>query len=125
METAGISSDMGRDQFLKLLIAQLKSQDPLEPVNNQEFMSQLAQFSTLEGIEKLNANFADMLALQQITQGAGLIGRIVTYSNTNAGSTSTVQGRVDGFAISSGRLQLQVEGTSVPIGQVLGMSSAA
>ncbi|MBI5757132.1 MAG: flagellar hook capping protein, partial [Planctomycetales bacterium] len=104
-------------------VAQLKSQDPLEPVNNQEFMSQLAQFSTLEGIEKLNTNFADMLSLQQITQGAGLIGKNVSYSTPD--SATVTQGRVDGFAVASGRLQLQVGGTSVPISQVLGMSSAA
>ena len=79
METGAISSDLGRDQFLQLLVAQLRNQDPLEPVNNENFIAQLAQFSTLEGIENLNASFSDVLALQNLTQGANLIGRTATF----------------------------------------------
>ena len=80
MNPTTTSADVSRGQFLKLLVAQLQAQDPLEPVKDQEFTAQLAQFSTLEGIEKLNANFGDMLALQQVTQGAGLLGKNVTYT---------------------------------------------
>lgn len=121
MTTGSVTAEVGRDQFLKLLVAQLQAQDPLEPMSNQEFTAQLAQFSMLEGIEKLNANFGDLLALQQITQGAALIGKSVTYSENNQTHTGTVSG----FQMSNGQLQLQVDGQAVPITQVLGMTAAA
>ena len=123
MAATGMTSAVGRDQFLKLMVAQMKAQDPLEPMNNQEFTSQLAQFSTLEGIEKLNTSFGDMLALQQLTQGAGLIGKAVTYSPANSSAIQT--GTVQGFSLDAGQLQLQVNGQAVPIGQIKGMTSAA
>lgn len=121
MAISATTSDVGRDQFLKLLVAQLQAQDPLEPTGSQEFTAQLAQFSMLEGIEKLNTNFGDMLALQQITQGAGLIGKSVTFTADNVTQTGTV----DGFSIADGRMNLRVDGLAVPIGQIQGMNSAA
>ncbi len=122
MTPTATTSDVSREQFLKLLVAQLQAQDPLEPIKDQEFTAQLAQFSTLAGIEKLNANFGDLLALQQITQGAGLIGKRVTYSAAD----QTIQtGNVEGFSINEGSLQLRVEGQEIPIGQVRGMTAAA
>ena len=122
MKDAQITSQVGQDQFLKLMVAQLKSQDPLEPIKDQEFLGQLAQFSTLSGIEKLNANFADMLSLQQITQGSNLIGRQVVYQDA-AGATA--RGTVQGFAINSGRVELQIGNDAVSLDNVIGMTSAA
>ncbi len=119
---AGTTADVSRDQFLKLLVAQLQAQDPLEPMKNQEFTAQLAQFSQLAGIEKLNANFGDLLSLQQITQGEGLIGKSVTYQ---ASDKSIHTGNVQGFSVADGGLQLQVDGQSIPITQVQGMTAAA
>ena len=122
MAETQITSQVGQDQFLKLMVAQLKSQDPLEPIKDQEFLGQLAQFSTLSGIEKLNANFADMLSLQQITQGSNLIGRQVVYKD-DAGATA--RGTVQGFAVSSGRVELQIGNDAVSLDNVIGMYSAA
>lgn len=122
MSTPGITAKTGQDQFLRLMVAQLKAQDPMEPLKDQEFIGQLAQFSTLEGIEKLNANFSDMLALQQITQGANLIGRQIVYRNED---NQTVQGAVQGFAVYEGRVELQVGGDAVTLDRVIGMYSAA
>ena len=53
-----------RDQFLQLLVTQLRHQDPLEPTKQEDFLSQLAQFSTLEGIENLNSNLDTFLSSQ-------------------------------------------------------------
>ena len=70
MQINSVSATEVRDDFMQLLVTQLRNQDPLEPVAQHEFLGQLAQFSTLEGIEKLNANFEDMLKLQTLAQGA-------------------------------------------------------
>jgi flagellar basal-body rod modification protein FlgD len=122
MATSEITSKVGQDEFLKLMVAQLKSQDPLEPIKDQEFLGQLAQFSTLSGIEKLNANFGDMLSLQQITQGANLMGRQVVYQNSD---NQTAQGTVQGFAVNDGRIELQVGNDSVTLDKVTGMFTPA
>lgn len=74
------STDSAQDRFLKLLTAQLKNQDPLNPLDNAEMTSQLAQISTVDGITKLNATMQAMLnssAESQTLQMAALIGHAV------------------------------------------------
>ncbi|MDB5844790.1 MAG: flgD [Polaromonas sp.] len=77
--SAGSGSD-SEQRFLKLLVTQLNNQDPLNPLDNAQLTSQLAQMSTVSGIEKLNSAFAAMLAqsgASQVLQSASLIGRTV------------------------------------------------
>lgn len=73
-------NEMGKDEFMKLLIAQLENQDPLEPTDNTEFIAQMAQFSSLEGITNLNNTvnqFATSLQSTQALQASTLVGRSV------------------------------------------------
>jgi flagellar basal-body rod modification protein FlgD len=65
------------EDFLKILTAQLNSQDPLKPVDNQEFVAQIAQFTTLEQSRQLNAKIDSLVALQSLSQSIGLLGRTV------------------------------------------------
>ncbi len=116
MEVSTLKSDLGQDQFLKLLVAQLQAQDPLDPVKNEDFVAQLAQFSTLEGIERLNTSFSDLLKLNQITQGSNLIGRTVDYQDSTTGELA--QGTVEGFNLNDGRLQLLANGIEIPLDNV-------
>ena len=72
---------MGKDEFLKLLIAQLKNQDPLSPMDNTEFTAQMAQFSSLEQLFQVNDNLENLAALNASvnnTQALTLIGKEVT-----------------------------------------------
>jgi flagellar basal-body rod modification protein FlgD len=108
---------MNENQFLQLLTAQLKNQDPLDPVSSTDFATQLAQFSTLQGVQQLNASFSDMLTLQQMTQGANLVGRSVAFQQ--AGSSTPQQGTVQGVSVQNGQLQLLIGGAAVPLTQVL------
>lgn len=69
-----------QDRFLSLLVAQMKNQDPLNPLDNAQVTSQLAQLSTVQGIENLNTNFQALAAsfgVNQMTQAANLIGRAI------------------------------------------------
>jgi len=120
MASAGFSSKIGQDQFLQLLVAQMKSQDPLEPTSNQEFLGQLAQFSTLSGIETMNANFSQLMSLQDITQGSSLIGKQVAYTNA---SNQTANGTVNSISVSNGQLQIQVGAESITVDKILGVAA--
>src|SRR2546422_5218025 len=107
MQTTGITSQLGRDQFMHLLVTQMRNQNPLDPINDAQFIAQLAQFSTLEGIEKLNTNFSDMLALQQLTQEANLVGKTVVYEQPDAAAPA--QGVVGGVTLQNGKLHLVLD----------------
>jgi len=73
-------NDLGLDDFFKLMITQLKNQDPMQPMENGEFLSQIAQFGTVSGIDKLNKTFEALsanLTSGQAIQAGNLIGREV------------------------------------------------
>lgn len=99
MQTTGFTAASGQAQFLELFVAQLQNQDPLEPVGQQEFLGQLAQFSTVEGLENLNAKqddfnaqFAQLLELQLLNSGTDLLGKSVTFGpEGNTGIATEIQ----------------------------------
>lgn len=118
MATTGVSSlsSITQDQFLQLLTAQLQNQNPLQPVNSTDFVNQLAALNTVQGIASLNANFSEMLKLQQLTQGADLIGKTITY--TPAGGGAALTGTVSAVSTQNGNFVLQVGSDQVGLGQV-------
>lgn len=72
--------ELGKNEFLELLVAQLNNQDPLAPQENGEFIAQLAQFSTVEGIEKMNSTMDSMASSfqsSQALQASSMVGRTV------------------------------------------------
>jgi len=81
------NKDLGKNEFLNLLVAQLNNQNPLEPQGNGEFIAQLAQFSQVEGIEKLNTSMGSMLSSfqsSQALQASSLVGRKVIVPSEKA-----------------------------------------
>jgi flagellar basal-body rod modification protein FlgD len=112
--TAGAS-----DRFLKLLVAQMKNQDPLNPMDNAQVTSQMAQIQTVSGIEKLNGTVAGLtsqFAQMQALQGASLVGRdVIVPGNQLDIRDGVAQG---GFELSSAADAVKVEILS-PSGQVV------
>jgi len=89
---------LGQEQFLKLLTTQLTHQDPMKPMENGEFLGQMAQFSTVSGIQELQASFkdfADSISSGQALQASGLVGRYVSAPGSEA-LLSAVDGKVSG-----------------------------
>ena len=79
--------ELGKNEFLELLVAQLNNQDPLAPQENGEFIAQLAQFSTVEGIEKMNSSIEAMASSfqsSQALQASSLVGRTVVIPTDQA-----------------------------------------
>lgn len=77
---------LGQEDFLKILTTQLSYQDPLKPLDNQQFMAQMAQFTTLEQTRALNDNIESLLTIQAATQSIGLLGRTVETATTDGAS---------------------------------------
>lgn len=71
--------ELGKDAFLKLLVAQLKYQDPTNPVDSAQFMSQTAQFTQVEKLEEIARSTTQMLGAQSMLATSALVGRTVTY----------------------------------------------
>ena len=100
--------ELGKDQFLELLVAQMNNQDPLSPQENGEFIAQLAQFSTVEGIGNLNTSMESLLSgyqSSQALQASSLVGRTVIVPADQA--------VVDTEAGLEGQLALQQNSTNV------------
>ncbi len=71
------SNELGKDEFLKILITQLTNQDPTEPMQDREFIAQMAQFSSLEQMTNMNAEFQRLGGILQSGQAVGLLGKNV------------------------------------------------
>lgn len=91
-ETASTTKSAGMidyNGFLQLLIAQMRNQDPTNPTDSTEYMSQLAQLSTVEQAVQTNAKLDSLLSSSAIQQAEGLIGRTATFTDGNGQSTSS------------------------------------
>jgi flagellar basal-body rod modification protein FlgD len=104
-------NELGQEDFLKLMTAQLRNQDPTKPADNAEFMSQLAQFGTVTGIEDLKTelqNLAGSLVSNQTFQAAGMLGREVLIPAT--------QGVLEQDGVIAGAVELPAAVSSLTIG---------
>lgn len=105
---ASASDSLGRDAFLKLLVTQAQMQDPLEPMSPEEYIAQLAQFSTVEQLEQIGDQLAQLGRAQEIVQAFALIGHRV------AAPAFEVEGEVEGVSFAGGHPLLIVDGDEIP-----------
>jgi len=101
-----------RDEFLRILLAQLENQNPLEPLENNEFFGQLAQLQMLDATEKLSDAIGDLVAGERLGRASSLLGRTVRGV---AEDGSPVEGRVDRLLMGGGTIRLEVGGVSLPM----------
>lgn len=90
------SNELGKDDFLKLLIAQLSNQDPTSPMENTEFIAQMAQFSSLEQISNMNNEFSKLTATFNSSQAVSMIGKTVDLENGDIIVTGNVEAATRG-----------------------------
>ena len=107
-KTADELNKLGKDSFLKLLVAQMENQDPMQPQSNTEWVSQLATYSTLEQMQNMNAVMTN-------SQAFGLIGQDVIVATKNAdGKESTISGKVDFVSVKGNKSYLSIDGNLYP-----------
>lgn len=98
------AAQVGIQDFLRILVAQLNNQDPLKPMDNQEFVTQLAQFTSLQQTQEMNDKLSSLLSLQAATQSIGLLGRTVDVDVSGNPQT----GKVSALDFSSGDPRLSI-----------------
>jgi flagellar basal-body rod modification protein FlgD len=108
-------SNVTSDQFLQLLVTQLQNQDPLNPLSNEDFLAQLAQFQSLQEAMETAANTKNLLLGQQLAAASGLIGKYVVVAD-NKGQEYV--GRVDKVAVDNGEVLLVVGNIGVSLADI-------
>ncbi len=121
MDTYGIQKDKGikqtedlnKDAFLSLLVTQMQNQDPLEPAKNEDFLAQMAQFSSLEQMQNLNTSFS-------MQQGYALVGKKILGLALNdiTKESSYVEGVVDAVTLKNGSTYVSVDGVDILLANV-------
>ena len=101
------TNGMGKDTFMKLLVAQMSNQNPMEPTDDKEMIAQMTQFSTLEQITNMATESTKSATASQMSQAVNLLGRTVTYLDTD-GNKQT--GTVDQVSMVNGAPNLTVGG---------------
>jgi flagellar basal-body rod modification protein FlgD len=102
------ANGMGMQDFLKILLTQLTYQDPLKPMDNQQFMAQMAQFTSLQQTQQLNEKTDVMLTTQASLQSIGLLGRTVEINS----GTGAIVGTVTALSLATDTPQLTLTPTN-------------
>ena len=112
---------MGKDTFLKLLVAQMKYQDPANPASSSEFMAQTATFTQVEKLEEIARQSAAMLVLQEASTAGAMVGRSATYTDSDGAS---VTGRITAVRLASGDQEAvaMIGGKEIPVGRITELS---
>ena len=133
MSSTSFDPVVGQNQYLQLFATQLQHQDPLEPTKNEDFLAQLAQFSSVESLQSMNSQFTGLGAkldtlisvtqgggnsslstLQSLNAGAGLLGKSVQY-----GPATGDVGIVDQIKPDNGSILVRIGGQFVPIANIV------
>ena len=111
-----------QDDFLKLIVAQMSAQDPMKPVDDTQFVAQMAQFSTLQATTSMQQSMAQMSSQQQFLQANGLIGRAVALLDSQG---ALINGTVSTVLMTNGTPQIVVNGQPYDLSTLLSVSEPA
>ncbi len=114
----GADSTLGKDAFLKILVTQMKNQNPLEPLKDTEFIGQMAQFSSLEQLTNLNTTMNKFVGSQgatAITDHANLIGTKVFWEQQVNGLMESGEGIVKAIAMKNGEMTFELKNTDLKL----------
>jgi flagellar basal-body rod modification protein FlgD len=103
--TAAPKKNLDKDSFLQMLVTQLQNQDPTDPMKNQDFIAQMAQFSSLEQMNNIATGMSKVGSSDSLMVAVGLIGKSVTALDANG---NPIQGVVSGMSMTNGMASVQV-----------------
>ena len=103
---------LSRQDFMNILLAEMSHQDPLNPVDNQEFLSQLAQLQTLEATTLLTQGIESLVALQRLSSAGQLIGMAIRGAGSGG---EEITGTVERIIVRGNQVAVSVNGTELPL----------
>jgi len=109
---------LGKDAFMRILVTQMKNQNPLEPLKDTEFIGQMAQFSSLEQLTNLNQamnQFVGLQGKQSLTEHADLLGNTVYWEQQVDGQMQSGEGIVKALSIKNGELLVELEKDNIKV----------
>ena len=114
------TSALGKDDFLNLLVTQLRYQDPLKPVDDKEFIGQMAQFSALEQMQNMNSTLSQ-------SQGFSLIGKhiVANVKDTKTGDINVVEGDVSNVKVANGKITVIADGQEIPLDTITNVTDSS
>ncbi|OXM84672.1 flagellar hook capping FlgD N-terminal domain-containing protein [Paenibacillus rigui] len=116
-QAAKDKSSLGKDDFLKILIAQLKNQDPSQPLEDKEFIAQMAQFSSVEQLSNISSEMK--LMRQSLGFASGLIGKDITWDGLDEkGEVVAKTGAVESIVVKDGSQFAVVKGEQVAMDRI-------
>ncbi|MBQ9419592.1 MAG: flagellar hook assembly protein FlgD [Synergistaceae bacterium] len=116
--TTATTNELGKDAFLKLLIAELSNQDPLNPVEDREFISQMATFSSLEQMQNMNSTLTSMSEASKFS-AVSYVGKAIAFTNDDG---KQVAAKVNAIWFENGKTILDTTEGDVPLEKVEGIS---
>jgi len=119
-EETAPTNELGKDEFLQLLVAQLKYQDPLEPQSSDEFIATTAQFTVVEKLDELTKQGANTALINSLTTAGSLVGREVTASQNGVPVTAVV----DRSTIRNGEVVLETPLGAISLEQIVSIGAA-
>ena len=111
------SNLLGKETFLKLFVAELTNQNPMEPMDNKDFVTQMAQFSSLEQLNNLNLNLGSIFQMQMLYQAGQMIGYRVEGTDPSTGEL--VQGVVKEVLWEENNIYLVIGKKSIPFSSIV------
>ncbi|TDX51928.1 flagellar hook assembly protein FlgD [Orenia marismortui] len=120
-------NELTTDDFLSLLVTELQYQDPTEPMENSQMMSQMTEYTSLQQsdqltktIENLNTSISSLINYQQFSQAGQLIGKEVTVEQTNSESeeVETITGKIEKVDLSDGNINVVIDGESYSVANI-------
>lgn len=115
--TSSSQNSLGQEDLMKIMLTQLTYQDPLKPMDNQQFITQMAQFTALEQTRAMNDKLEALLTSQSTTQAFGLIGKHVRTGDSRGGLVTSV-------TFNQGRASIQAGGYPIDLAEISYVGSA-
>jgi flagellar basal-body rod modification protein FlgD len=115
--TKGSGKELDKEAFLKLLMTQLKNQDPMNTMDQKDMMTQLTQLTSMEQMTNITKSLTTMANFTMLSQSAGLIGKTVSYKDPQSGEI--ISGKAASVTMTKGTPYIKVDGRSIKLDEIL------
>lgn len=121
--TSAATKELGKDQFLKILITQLQNQDPMQPMEDKEFIAQMAQFSSVEQLVNISSQLKTLN--QSLGAVSSMIGREISWLSSNKEDSGTLRQIVDSIIVRDGVQYVKVGDDEIELNEIIQVSNPA